>query len=332
MAFTPDPTTPANSAAVSGGAQAIRNVTGWLLQLFGYSGTVAETFANNPFGIDANNLVTVQANPLSALGIATKQYVDSATAPNGTLVFSSGSAWNCTLSPAIASYVARAQYTVNWPSASVGNDTINFNGLGGLIVKKNYNGTLINLAANYIPAGSNVDILNSGDGSTCQIVMGPVPAASSGGGSAGGYGSTTITSTMVSKTGFSNLTGTLALTAPATGGPFRLVIAYFVFLQNSGFSSPPNPGATVETRITDGTNSWAYNSGIVWASTFVVDSGGIFASEVSPATYANGATPTINLQAATNAAQTTNDTVSAGGNSVLTSSPSYIKGWFVPSA
>jgi hypothetical protein len=331
LSFSPDPTTPANSAAVSGGAQAIRNVTGWLLQLFGYSGTVAETFANNPFGIDASNLVTVQANPVSSLGIATKQYVDSATAPNGTLVFSSGSAWNCTLSPAIASYVARAQYTVNWPSASVGNDTINFNGLGGLIVKKNYNGTLINLAANDIPAGSNVDILNSGDGSTCQIVMGPVPASSAGGGTAGGYASTTITSTTVSKTGFSNLTGTLALTAPATGGPFRLVVAYFVFLQNSGFSSG-STSFTVETRVTDGTNDWAYNSSLVWVTTFSADSGGMFASEVSPATYANGATPTINVQAATNAAQTSGSTVSAGGNSVVTSSPSYIKGWFIPSS
>jgi hypothetical protein len=177
MGFTVDPTLPANTEAIGGGlgASRIRNITSWLLQMFGYSGSTAQTIISPPFGFDINNLVTVQSNPISPTGIATKQYVDAAGSTVATISNGgSGSAFTGTLVPAITAYALLAGYAVKWTQASQGADTIAFNGLPPLAVKKNSGGALVNLAAGDIPAGSTTELIY--DGTNLQIAMGPVPS------------------------------------------------------------------------------------------------------------------------------------------------------------
>lgn len=171
MGFTVDPTLPANTEAIGGGlgASRIRNITSWLLQMFGYSGATAQTIISPPFGIDINNLVTVQSNPISPTGIATKQYVDAAGSTVATISNGgSGDAFTGTLVPAIAAYVPLASYIVKWTQASQGADTVALNGLAALTVKKNSGGALVNLAAGDIPAGSTTELIY--DGTNLQIL------------------------------------------------------------------------------------------------------------------------------------------------------------------
>ena len=123
--FVIDPTLPANTEAIGGGlgASRIRNQAATQLELFGFSGGVAETFASAPFGIDLNGLVTVQANLQSNLGIATKQYVDAAISTFPICSISnggSGSAFTGTLVPGIGAYILLSAYRVQWTKASQG--------------------------------------------------------------------------------------------------------------------------------------------------------------------------------------------------------------------
>ena len=374
----------------------------WMLNLFGFSGAAPVTFANAPFGIDTNNLVTVQANPISELGIATKQYADAASSPTCSITNGgSGSAFSGTLSPAITAYVALAQYRVLWTQASQGNDTIafngltalnvrknvggalvdtapgdipagtitdlafdgtvlqvigivgsvptasitntaaawagttspglnayvnraqyivtwtgaasqgsdtiNLNGLGALTVKKNVGGALVNLAAGDIPAGATTELIY--DGTYLELVNGPITVP------AGGYAAQNLSGTAANTSALTNVTGTLSLTAPSVGGPFRLMASYFCAIANGA------TGNSIDFEVSDGTNVWAFSSVDVPGS----GNGGTSMSEISSVTYANGASVSLNVKALALHSAT------LGGVSSQASLQSALKGWFVSS-
>src|ERR1019366_4052937 len=94
---------------------------------------------NAPFGIDANNLVVVEADPVSALGIATKEYVDEGHAgpsgpTNGIIPVSNsgaGSAYSGTTMPAFSSYPIGPIFLLQFTQAIVSaNPTVNLNSVG----------------------------------------------------------------------------------------------------------------------------------------------------------------------------------------------------------
>lgn len=78
---------------------------------------------------------------------------------------------------------------------------------------------------------------------------------------------------------------TKSFTMPATGGPYHLLVSYSLFFLSGGSNS------IMETWVNDGTNKFAVN---------LIDypnskDEGMTASEVSPVTYAAGATVTLTL-------------------------------------
>lgn len=90
--ITIDPTVPQGSEAETLGASRIRNIATWLQQMFGGAGSTALTYALAPFTVDqVTGLVTVQGNPTTGLGIATKQYADQAGAGLPIVLTGSGS-------------------------------------------------------------------------------------------------------------------------------------------------------------------------------------------------------------------------------------------------
>lgn len=78
----------------------------------------------------------------------------------------------------------------------------------------------------------------------------------------------------------------LSFTAPASGGPFRLLVFYNLHWQQNGGSG----GMAANTWVSDGTN--LYGGAQMAGRT---DQNGIGGSDVSIVTYANGASITLNL-------------------------------------
>ena len=137
--ITVDPTVPQASESPRLGYLRIQGVAAWLLQLFGFSGTAATTFANAPFGIDANNLVTVEADPQSALGIATKEYVDGGHPgpgglTNGIITVTnggSGASYTGTTLPSFVSYPLGPIFQLLFTQeVTAANPTVNLNSVG----------------------------------------------------------------------------------------------------------------------------------------------------------------------------------------------------------
>lgn len=139
MAFTLDPTFPADTQNPRQGALDIRNLTGLILQLFGQSVTPTN-FTQPP--IQSVNLSTgamvlqtgstMPADPTTALGIATKEYVDNKaggfnqfvvnktadqTVTNSTTFVSDSSL----ITPGVASAIYVIDYSL-WLNETVGLD------------------------------------------------------------------------------------------------------------------------------------------------------------------------------------------------------------------
>ena len=252
---------------------------------------------------------TVAADPTANLGIATKQYVDGKAVGIPTGVASGTNTYAVTLTPApanLAALVGQPVY-VQFSNGNTGAATLNPNGLGAVGITLNGSA----LTTGKIIGGQYYSLVYD---STNFEIIGAVPSTG------GGYASQNISSGLASHTAFTNLTGTLALTAPSAGGPFRLVISYFVFATNAGAPS------SVDFRATDGTNFWAYSNIFMPFSTLPGGSG--VSTDISPTTYASGAVVSINVQAwATN----TSPMATLGGTTTVGSLQSYVKGWFVPS-
>lgn len=79
---------------------------------------------------------------------------------------------------------------------------------------------------------------------------------------------------------------TLSFTAPASGGPFRLLVYYNLHWQQNGGSG----GMSANAWVSDGTN--LYGGSQMAGRT---DQNGLGGSDVSTVTYANGASITLNL-------------------------------------
>src|SRR5882757_8493188 len=148
MSFTIDPTLPPDTGeSATLGATRIRNVTTWLLGIFGLASTIT-TVVTAPVVLDPatgnvifNGTVGLQADPTTSLQAATKQYVDNgvnfttfsapSTSGNPTVV--------ATLAPAPASLVSLIGkiVKVTFSGDIVSASTLNVNGFGAKTLRKN---------------------------------------------------------------------------------------------------------------------------------------------------------------------------------------------------
>lgn len=172
MSFTLDPTVPADSETPRNGASRIRSLTGETLQLFGESGSVAETYALSPIlAVDkTTGLATVQGSPVTALGIATKSYVDASTPSNVFVGSAAGTnTITTTLAPVPANQAALAGFVIHLRIANTntGATTFNPNGFGALAIVKDGN---IALTGGELLAGAWVDLIYDTTNTNYQIV------------------------------------------------------------------------------------------------------------------------------------------------------------------
>ena len=202
---------------------------------------------------------------------------------------------------------------VTFPTGNTGPATLAPNGFAATPIMKWASGALAALASGDIPSGAVIMLLY--DGTQFQLLSVTSTGGGGGGGLAGGYASEALSSGAADTSAFSDVSGTLNLTAPATGGPYRLVIAYYCPIANGGSDS------SLDFRVTDQTNFWNFRTAFLSASKDGAQGG----EEVSPVTYAAGTAVTINLQCWAGHSAT------IGGMSNVAGVPGYIKGWFVPS-
>lgn len=219
---------------------------------------------------------TVVADPTTPLGIASKQYVD-ARAGGGLfagVATNVGNSYSVTLSPAPANQAALANTVVivRIPAANTGAATLNVQGFGALNIVKN--GTLALASGNVAAQMWAVFVYDSTNGNY-QLENPVVPAS-------GGFLSVNLNAPVTVQSASTTSILTLALTAPSSGGPFRLFASYYISL------STGNP---VDMQVTDGTNTWAFSTGPAQNL-----SAGMNADDYSPATYGNGAAVTLTLQ------------------------------------
>lgn len=132
MAFTIDPTFPPDSQSPRLGAQDIRNLTNLLLDLIGLTAGTAQTFsapigtATPATGAFALTAGSATADPSTALGLATMQYVDKST----KLIALTGVNTLTGTLPTSDSTYNQHLYLFSSASASTSNVTINLSGLG----------------------------------------------------------------------------------------------------------------------------------------------------------------------------------------------------------
>jgi hypothetical protein len=233
----------------------------------------------------------------------------------------SGSTYTATPSPAFASYQQNTIYLFKFTQTNPGTPVnVNISGLGNVPVVKD--GTVA-LEQGDIQAAQILALVY--DGANFQI-LGPVTFAAP----AGGPGQTnpiinpvaTITSgnlaTGGTLTALVTSPASLALKAPAGGGPFRLLVEWFCAIDASGASGT----ARCDFEISDGTNKWAAQTVTIPAG----EKGGAGKSGISPgAAYADGATVTITLTAVASHGPTV-----GGGNSAAGGIPSTISAVFIP--
>jgi hypothetical protein len=213
----------------------------------------------------------------------------------GTITLGVGSAYTGTTVPIIKAY---AQQQVMLLAVSAPNPgtpvTVNLNGIGVATLKK-FGAT--DLAAGDLSTGQVIAVAY--DGTNLQVLsplnFGGLPAA--------GPGSTNpiinppatinnLQNLSTSLTALPTTPASIALTAPASGGPFRLQVEWFCALGPNGAAL--NSPVDCDFCISDGTNRWAKGS----ARVIIGDTGSASGSGLSPGTaYANGATVTISLLA-----------------------------------
>ena len=189
------------------------------------------------------------------------------------------------------------------------------NGLAATNIKKFSGGVLVAPAIGDIPAGAVLMLMY--DGVQFQLLAVGAAAAT-----AGGLATQNISAGTPSTVAYAALSGTLNLTAPATGGPYRLLVAYYVAVAINGTNQ-----VQLEMRVTDGTNHWAFGGVSLNASAAHIGTA-VQASDVSPVTYAAGAAVVVNVEAWANS---TTGGLTCGGTSFLSGAQSYVRGWFVPS-
>src|SRR6185437_8673593 len=149
MSFSIDPTLPASGENIGGGlgASRIRNVASWLLQMFDFSGSIAETITP-PFSMDNNGNVRVLQTlvvptPTTSGQAANKGYVDGASSSFSGRATASGNDYTVTLAavggqaPATQAALTNLVLLVRFPSANTGAVTLNANTFGAQAVQKN---------------------------------------------------------------------------------------------------------------------------------------------------------------------------------------------------
>lgn len=228
---------------------------------------------------------TVVADPTTPLGIATKQYVDSKTGGSSSgalfagIATNVGNAYSVTLTPPPASQAVLANTVIiaRMPVANTGAATLNVQGFGALNIVKD--GTLA-LNSGDIAAQMWAVFVYDVTNGNYQLENPVVPAS-------GGFLSVNLNSPVTLAPSATTTILTLTVTAPSSGGPFRLFASYFAYFTLSA----SNGG--IEMQVTDGTNKWSFSaSGISGPLT----AQGLNANDYSPVTYANGATVTLTLQ------------------------------------
>jgi len=364
---TLNPLVPSDTGIVALGPAQIRAIAQFLADVFGVPvspvAVTGQAFSITPAGVVTISQpgASVTADPTTALGIATKEYVDNAKQA-ASIPFAvvsnggAGTAYNGSSSPAITAYVPNQLYIFQFQQAIPQGGTpvtINLNSLGAITVKKggNFNTPTFDLGQGDIPAGGMV--LAVYDGFVFQLYAGaanagavqgwphanatnpvspfnPIPPSNGWtwvynstlgmfipgvpGSAAGGYLSVGFAAVPIKSTNFVTL-ATLALTAPSTGGPFRIKTGYYAFVNNGA------DGNSCDFQVSDGTNQMAFCTVGIPGNA----NAGANAFDFSPTTYGNAATVTLTLQAqAKNSAD-------AGGNSAQGAMASIFKAIFEPS-
>ena len=258
----------------------------------------------------------------------------------GVLVLSngdSGSTYTATPVPALAQYdqgiIYLFQFTQTNPGPTTSPVEVNISGLGNVAVVKS---ATAGLQQNDIAADQIVPCIY--DGTNFQV-LGPLAYAAP----AAGPGSTpvgppigilntpaTINSgnfATGSLTALNTTPSSLALTAPAAGGPFRLLVSWYCAIDNS----LPTHDVQVDFEIADSLgNIWAQGSATIPAGEY----GGAQGGGISPGTvYADAAAVTLTLKAVVQRATGSGlpgANVVGGGTSKAGGIQSVISAIFVP--
>ncbi len=156
----------------------------------------------------------------------------------------SGSAYTCSLTPALPAYAAGAKYRFRADVANTGAATVNFNSLGAKNITKIQGGIATALAANDIRAGQWVELIY--DGTEMQMTSQVSNAASVNGVLNSQTGSTyTLTSDDNGKVLTFNNAGTVTLNVPAgLGAGFNCLIVQ----SGAGAVVPTAVGTTIRQR------------------------------------------------------------------------------------
>ena len=138
-------------------------------------------------------------------------------------------------------------------------------------------------------------------------------------GAGGGFNSTVLGSPVSIGTSVTTVLS-LSLTAPASGGPYRLLASYAVALTASG-SAPP-----ADFRLYDGTSTFGYSTVVPLVGAGVA---GVNAMDISPGTYAAGTPITLNLGAKTAGGA---GSLSAAVSSATGLYTTFLRGLFIPAS
>jgi hypothetical protein len=244
----------------------------------------------------------------------------------------SGNTYTATPVPAFQSYdqgvIYLFQFTQTNPGPSSAAVAVNISGLGNRNVVKN---GAVSLQQNDIGADQIVPLIY--DGTNFQV-LGPLATVApvAGPGSTNPILAAPATIVAAQNVNGSTLTAlttstpaSIALTAPAFGGPFRLQVSWFCALDNS---APAHP-AQIDIDIFDGAASWAQGGTTLPTG----DTGTASGSGLSPGTYADAVAVTITIRAVAKRADGGGGlgaNVKAGGNSVAGAIPSTVSAAFIP--
>lgn len=336
---------PVSPTAVTG--QALSITAGGIVTIAQPGGMVVAD-PTQPLGIASKQYVDAKSQAAS---------IPAATVSNGGsgTVYSGSTSPSVAAYVANQLYILQFVQTIPQGGSPV---TVNLNGLGAVTVKKggNFATSLFDVGQGDIPANGFVLVVY--DGTFFQLYGGGANAAaisgwptanktqavspfapiapSNGdtwvynsslgafipgapGSGAGGYLSIGVPSQSINTGALATL-ATLSLTAPATGGPFRIKTGYFVAIAQGN-----NDGQN-DFQVTDGTNIMALASVGVTGGKH----SGATAFDFSPTTYANAATVTLQLQGRGASGVGTPVTM-VGGNSNVAALASQFKAIFEPS-
>ena len=238
----------------------------------------------------------------------------AATVTNGGPNLTGPVAYTGTVTPAATGWVTGKTYLLTFAYSNPASPTVSLtsgsNTFPAAALKKAVTGGLVALAVGDIAQYQT--ILAVYDGTQLQVIS-HTQATNQG----GGYAEVALSGTNASNGSWGTVS-VLSLTAPS-GGPFRLVVSYYVPITWGG------TGGNIEFRVTEGVvNHWAFAGTHLGAGGY----GACNSTEESPTTYAAGATPTVTIECYSDS---NSHASGVGGASSVSGAPAYLKAWFVPS-